>query len=271
MRMTILAMPPVIPLVHSEMGMSETQVGLLIGSAGAVRRRRRSGITAHRAARRAYRRCAGHDYRGACRRLTQRRHRRADALRRGHRDRLRRRHHAAGNADAGRRMAAGPHCARHHRLYQRYADGRAVGDRPDHSRRLAAGRRLLAARSPGVGGACASDRAGFFIFSPKEDDHSTIDNKIGALWWPNFKDPLVWLLGLTFGSNNSPFFGTNAFLGDYLASQGKAGLLGAALGWLNGAQLVAPIILLVAGQSPAGPLLAVLAVRSGCSWWRSSV
>ena len=31
MRMTILAMPPVIPLVHAELHMSETQVGLLVG------------------------------------------------------------------------------------------------------------------------------------------------------------------------------------------------------------------------------------------------
>src|ERR1700689_3110023 len=31
MRMTILAMPPVIPLVHRELHMTETQVGLLIG------------------------------------------------------------------------------------------------------------------------------------------------------------------------------------------------------------------------------------------------
>src|ERR1700691_5578028 len=31
MRMTILAMPPVIPLVHDELHMSETQIGLLIG------------------------------------------------------------------------------------------------------------------------------------------------------------------------------------------------------------------------------------------------
>jgi len=31
MRLTILAMPPVIPLVHDELHMSETQVGLLIG------------------------------------------------------------------------------------------------------------------------------------------------------------------------------------------------------------------------------------------------
>ncbi len=31
MRMTILAMPPVIPLVHAELRMTETQVGLLVG------------------------------------------------------------------------------------------------------------------------------------------------------------------------------------------------------------------------------------------------
>src|SRR5271155_3329723 len=31
LRMTILAMPPVIPLVHDELHMSETQVGLLVG------------------------------------------------------------------------------------------------------------------------------------------------------------------------------------------------------------------------------------------------
>jgi MFS transporter, CP family, cyanate transporter len=97
----------------------------------------------------------------------------------------------------------------------------------------------------------------FYIFSPKGDDPSAI-GKIGALWWPDFKNPLVWLLGLTFGSNNSPFFGTNAFLGDYLASQGKGELLGAALGWLNGAQIVAPIILLLLAdrlQGRAWPFL----------------
>jgi CP family cyanate transporter-like MFS transporter len=31
MRMTLLVMPPVIPQVHDELHMSETQVGLLIG------------------------------------------------------------------------------------------------------------------------------------------------------------------------------------------------------------------------------------------------
>src|SRR5579862_3160279 len=85
----------------------------------------------------------------------------------------------------------------------------------------------------------------FYLLSPKGNDHPKIGKGTGVRWMPDFKDPLVWLLGLTFGSNNSPFFGTNAFLGDYLASAGKADLLGAALGWLNGAQVVAPVILLL--------------------------
>ena len=84
----------------------------------------------------------------------------------------------------------------------------------------------------------------FYLFSPKNDAQPTTGNK-AALWWPDFRNPLVWLLGLAFGSNNSPFFGTNAFIGDYLASSGKPDLLGPALGWLNGAQIVAPFMLLL--------------------------
>ena len=98
----------------------------------------------------------------------------------------------------------------------------------------------------------------FSMLSPRGDDHAANGIKIVRLWWPDFKDPLVWLLGLTFGSNNSPFFATNAFLGDYLASKGRADLLGAALGWLNGVQIVAPFILLLMAdrlQGRAWPFL----------------
>ena len=64
-----------------------------------------------------------------------------------------------------------------------------------------------------------------------------------TLWWPDFRDPLVWLLGLAFGSNNSPYFAINAFLGDYVAGKGRADLLGPTLAWLNGSQLVALVLL----------------------------
>jgi MFS transporter, CP family, cyanate transporter len=67
----------------------------------------------------------------------------------------------------------------------------------------------------------------------------------GGNWWPDWKNPLVWLLGFTFASNNSTYFVTSAFIGDYLVSLGKPELLGPALGWLNGSQIFAVAVLLL--------------------------
>jgi CP family cyanate transporter-like MFS transporter len=68
-------------------------------------------------------------------------------------------------------------------------------------------------------------------------------------WWPDWKNPLVWLLGLTFGANNSMYFGTNAFVPDYLVSHGRADLISATLVAVNGAQLAATLLLIpVAGR-----------------------
>ena len=63
-------------------------------------------------------------------------------------------------------------------------------------------------------------------------------------WWPAWNDPLIWLLGLAFGGTNSLFFGTNAFLPDFLVTHGNADLVGPALIWLNGAQVIASCVLL---------------------------
>jgi CP family cyanate transporter-like MFS transporter len=63
-------------------------------------------------------------------------------------------------------------------------------------------------------------------------------------WWPSFRSPLVWLLGLTFGSNNALFFGMNGFLPDYLVGIGRGDLIGMALGAMSGSQIVASILLL---------------------------
>src|SRR5262245_60976309 len=67
-------------------------------------------------------------------------------------------------------------------------------------------------------------------------------------WWPDWSNPLIWLLGLTFGSNNAVYYGVNGFLPDYLASLGRADLIGAALGWMNGSQLIASTLLLVMAE-----------------------
>jgi CP family cyanate transporter-like MFS transporter len=98
----------------------------------------------------------------------------------------------------------------------------------------------------------------FLLLSPKSGDHGTAAKAAAARWWPDWKNPMVWLLGIALGSNNTPYFATNAFLGDYLNSEGKGDLLAPALGWLNGAQLVALVILLVSSnrlQRRAWPFL----------------
>jgi CP family cyanate transporter-like MFS transporter len=74
-------------------------------------------------------------------------------------------------------------------------------------------------------------------------------------WWPDWKSPLTWLLGLTFGANNATYYGANAFLPDYLASQGRGDLVGVALGFLNAAQFAASLaLLLVASRLDRRPL-----------------
>jgi CP family cyanate transporter-like MFS transporter len=82
----------------------------------------------------------------------------------------------------------------------------------------------------------------FFKLSPASGDE-TARPTLGGRWWPNWRDPLIWLLGITLGSNNSSYFSTNAFLGEYLASVGKPEYLGSALAWLNGLQILAPFVL----------------------------
>ena len=67
-------------------------------------------------------------------------------------------------------------------------------------------------------------------------------------WWPDWKNPLLWLLALTFGSNNSFYFAVNAFLPDYLNSRGEGALIGAALGGMNGVQLIASFIMLAVAE-----------------------
>jgi MFS transporter, CP family, cyanate transporter len=88
----------------------------------------------------------------------------------------------------------------------------------------------------------------FFALSPKSGGKNTkVISGIGQ-WWPDWRNPLIWLLGLSLGANNVSYFATNAFLGDYLSSAGKADLLGPALAWLNGGQIVVPLLLLFAAN-----------------------
>jgi MFS transporter, CP family, cyanate transporter len=67
-------------------------------------------------------------------------------------------------------------------------------------------------------------------------------------WWPDWGDSLIWRLGLILSSVNSVYFNANAFIPSYLTNAGRADLVGPALTALNFAQLPASVLLLGVAQ-----------------------
>src|SRR5882672_3309847 len=68
-------------------------------------------------------------------------------------------------------------------------------------------------------------------------------------WWPDWNSSLIWRLGIMLGTINATYFATNAFLPDYLRSNGQSDWISASLTGLNTGQLPASFLLLaVAGR-----------------------
>lgn len=74
-------------------------------------------------------------------------------------------------------------------------------------------------------------------------------------WWPDWRSPLIWRLGLMLGTCNALYFTTNAFIPDYLTAEGQGAWISAALTGLN------------AGQLPASALLLAFAGRLELKAW----
>lgn len=64
-----------------------------------------------------------------------------------------------------------------------------------------------------------------------------------ARWWPNWRDPETWYLGLIFGSASATYWGSNAFIPDYLHATGRGALVAPAITALNGGQIPASILI----------------------------
>jgi len=63
-------------------------------------------------------------------------------------------------------------------------------------------------------------------------------------WWPDWRNVLIWRLGIMLGTVNATYFATNAFIPDYLRSSGQSEWISAALSGLNIGQLPASFLLL---------------------------
>jgi CP family cyanate transporter-like MFS transporter len=70
----------------------------------------------------------------------------------------------------------------------------------------------------------------------------------GRRWMPDFRNPQIWRIGLLLGCVNATYFAMNGFLPDYFTHTGRPDLIHAALIALNAGQLPASFLLLASAD-----------------------
>jgi MFS transporter, CP family, cyanate transporter len=75
--------------------------------------------------------------------------------------------------------------------------------------------------------------------------HLPQDPVVPRRWWPDFRSPRLWQVGVVMGCGSAAYFGTNAFLPDFVVATGRSGLKDAALTAINVCQLPASLIVLL--------------------------
>ncbi|HEX4410327.1 MAG TPA: MFS transporter [Xanthobacteraceae bacterium] len=68
-------------------------------------------------------------------------------------------------------------------------------------------------------------------------------------WWPDWNNPTIWRLGFLLGSVNAMYFVSNAFLPDFVTAAGRSDLISSVLTAINLSQLPASFLMLpIAGK-----------------------
>jgi MFS transporter, CP family, cyanate transporter len=80
---------------------------------------------------------------------------------------------------------------------------------------------------------------------------------------PDFRNPQLWLIGLWFGLDSAAYWGANAFIPGYVHATGRAELKDAALAVLNAAQLIASLGLLVVARHLVARRLPLVMMGAG--------
>jgi CP family cyanate transporter-like MFS transporter len=114
--------------------------------------------------------------------------------------------------------------------------------------------------------------------APRADTAKVTDTPIKRRWWPDWRNGIIWRLGLILGSVNSIYFVSNAFLPDYVIARGRPDLVSSALTALNVGQLPATFLLLgfadrllrrpsVYWVTGSATFLCLVAMMSMDGWW----
>jgi len=77
---------------------------------------------------------------------------------------------------------------------------------------------------------------------------ATVPTAASRRWMPDFRNPMIWRIGLLLGSVNATYFSMNGFLPDYLTHTGRPDLINAALTALNTGQIPASFLLLASAD-----------------------
>jgi MFS transporter, CP family, cyanate transporter len=93
------------------------------------------------------------------------------------------------------------------------------------------------------------------LCAPREAGDQAVAPITGRRWWPDWNRGLIWQLGLILGGVNAIYFVANTFLPDYVIAAGRPDLVSSALTALNIGQLPAAFLMLgFAGRLVKQPL-----------------
>ena len=90
---------------------------------------------------------------------------------------------------------------------------------------------------------CAAVGAVILVLAPRPAA-SALAGGPPRRWWPDWRSPLIWRLGIMMGSVNATYFSTNFFIPRFLHAAGHDAVTGPALIALNVGQIPASILLL---------------------------
>ena len=105
------------------------------------------------------------------------------------------------------------------------------------------------------------------LLAPAGTDAQSSRTQAPMSGWPDWSNPLIWQISFVFGAINSVYFCSNAFLPGYLTGAGRADLIAATLTALNLGQLPASFVLLgIAGklENRAWPFIVCGALMLAC-------
>ncbi len=83
------------------------------------------------------------------------------------------------------------------------------------------------------------------LFAPRPAEVNGSGAAPRRRWWPDWRSSLIWKLGVMLGTVNAMYFATNAFIPDYLTHHGEGHLISASLTALNAGQIPASALLLM--------------------------